>query len=220
MKRYAFSKVFAALMICVLTITWGFVNAYGDVIWEPRDSFYEKVREDCDYVNRTYFANGEKGYVTVYKSPESSRAVTDVENGGDIHIQFTYKDKSGRDWGVTEFSNGSRYSGWVLMDELIARYDHISFCDDHESEFTDYDGSFDPEDYGDKITVWKYPGSGVITGTLYKDDLNEYKPEFSFMYTDDDGRKWAYIGYYMGRRGWVCLTDPESESLPITKVTY
>jgi uncharacterized membrane protein len=220
MKRFMFSKVLAILVMCFLAVIWNSVFVYGDVIWEPRDSFYEKERENCVYVNRAYYANGEKGYVTAYKNPESNWAVADFENGNDVYIQFIYKDKSGREWGITEFNDGSEKSGWVLIDELIARYDHNSFCEDHEKEFVDYDGSFDPDSCGDKIIVWEYPGSDAITGKLYKEDFKEYLPEFSYMYKDDEGRQWAYIGYYMGRCGWVCLSDPENENLPVIKVEY
>lgn len=221
MKRFVLSKLLTFLMVCFLTFAWSFVFVYGDVIWEPRDSFYERERENCVYINRTYFANGEKGYVTVYKSPVSNRVVTDLENGTDIHILFTYKDKSGKEWGVTKFYEGPEESGWVLMDELIARYDHISFYEDHEKEFEDYDGSFNPENCGDEIIVWKYPGSDVTIGTLKKEDLMEYPLDFSYMYKDDGERQWAYFGYYMGRRnGWVCLTYPENENLPTMEVVY
>ena len=30
-------------------------------------------------------------------------------------------------------------------------------------------------------------------------------------YTDPDGGRWGYVGYYMGRFGWVYLDDPETE---------
>lgn len=221
MKRFTFTKVLTVFMVCLLAITWNFVFVYGDMIWEPRDSFYERERENCDYVSRTYFANGEKGYVTVYKNPKSSRVVTDIENGEDIHILFTYEDKSGRDWGITESPDKSYKSGWMLMDELLARYDYLSFYADYEKDIIDYDGSFDPNEYEDNIVVWDYPGSGIVSGYLYMDHLKKNLPEFSQMYTDNEGKKWAHFGYYMGRRnGWVCLTDPISEDLPTIKVEY
>jgi len=221
MKKFVFSKALVFFLICLVTAAWNFTFVYGDVIWEPQDSFYEKERENCEYVNRTYFANGGKGYVTVYKNPKSKQVVTDIENGEDIHILFTYKDKSGREWGLTEFKGKGRKTGWMLMDELMARYDHLSFSEDHAKEFIDYDGSFDPGQYEDKIIVWKYPGSDVIASHIYPDDLKEYPPDFSYMYIDNEGKKWAYFGYYMGLRdGWVCLTDPENENLPAIKIDY
>jgi len=221
MKKFVFSKVLVFLLICLITTSWNFTFVYGDVIWEPQDRFYEKERENCKYVNRTYFANGEKGYVTVYKNPESKYVVTDIENGEDIHIRFTYKDKSGREWGMAEFNGKGYKTGWMLMDELMVRYDHLSFYEDHAKDFTDYDGSFYPDEYEDKIVVWKYPGSDVIISHINQDDLKEYPPDFSYMYIDNEGKKWAYFGYYMGRRdGWVCLTDPVNESLPAIKIEY
>ena len=37
---------------------------------------------------------------------------------------------------------------------------------------------------------------------------------FSTLYTDGNGQRWGYVGYYMGRRnGWVCLDDPLNEQL-------
>jgi hypothetical protein len=223
MRKLVFSKALIFFLICLLSVTWNFTFVYGDVIWEPQDNFYERERENCDYVNRTYFANGEKGYVTVFKNPKSRQVVTDLENGEDIHIIFTYEDKSGRAWGITQFNDNSKSykTGWMLMDELIARYDHISFYEDHQKELVDYDGSFDPDKCEDKIVVWKYPGADVISSHLYMDDLKEYLPEFSYMYTDSEGKKWAHFTYYMGRRnGWVCLTDPNNENLPTIKVDY
>ncbi len=220
MKRFTFAKVFTVLVICIFTAVCNPSFVFGDVIWEPKDSFYEKMREDCHYEDRTYLANGEKGYVTVYKNPKSSRVVTDIENGKDIYILFTYEDKSGQKWGLTEFYDDSQKNGWVLMGELIALYDHLSFCNDHEKEFVDYDGSFNPDELEDIVYVWNYPGSDVITSKLYKDELQKYLPSFSYMYKDDGERQWAYFGYYMGREGWICLTDPENESLPAVKVDY
>lgn len=223
MKKFVFFKILTVLMVCLIVATSNLTLVYGDVIWEPGDSFYERERENCHYINRTYFANGDKGYVTVYKNPESSKVVTDIENGEDIHISFTYEDKSGREWGITELNDNTKSykSGWMLMEELIARYDHISFCEDHENEFEDYDGSFDPNKYEDKIVVWKYPGSGIIHSNINIDELKENLPEFSYKYTDNEGNEWAHFGYYMGMRdGWVCLTDPENEDLPTINVEY
>ena len=34
---------------------------------------------------------------------------------------------------------------------------------------------------------------------------------FQQIYTDPDGGRWGYIGYYMGRCGWVFLDDPYAD---------
>ena len=37
---------------------------------------------------------------------------------------------------------------------------------------------------------------------------------FSTLYTDGNGLRWGYVGYYMGRRdSWVCLDDPMNDRL-------
>ena len=64
MKRKLFSLFLALLAVSALA-----VPASADMIWEPNDSFYEKHRDTCDYVNRGYELAGYDGHVTVFTAP-------------------------------------------------------------------------------------------------------------------------------------------------------
>lgn len=208
-------------MICaLLTACLLSVSALADVIWEPNDDFYQKHYEECEYLGRSYYANGQEGFVRAFETPEAKKTVeTCLENGTELYVSFTME-YEGETWGVVELGEGK--TGWVLMDALMLIYDNQSFMEEHEAEFRPYDGSFEElcTSENQRVIFWSYPGSGQIRGdfeTLHQ-NYNSLNPDVTW--TDEEGRVWGHVGYYMAARGWVCLSDPGNESIPAIEHGY
>lgn len=200
------------------------MQAKADVIYEPFDSFYEKHRDECEYVCRTYTASGPNGDVSVYESPESARVEAVLGNGEEIYISYTYEDAAGILWGCCE-SWSSDLTGWVPMDYLTVVYDGISFEEEYGDQFVSV--QIVMEATGETVYFWEYPGSRNYIDVKVTED---YCPEFRTSYTDPDGNQWARCSYYMGIRGyWVNLSNAtadyetlfpnhEEETVPQTEV--
>ena len=202
-----------ALSLCLLTALSA--PAHADVIWEPYDDdFWEEHKGEMVYHNRGYLANGPDGFVTLYESPEADRPVANVENGARLYVDHIWPG-DGESWGVFSHRTEEVWeSAWVRMDQLALVYDHIAFQEDHGDEFREYDGS------GDGLTkafLYSYPG-GVFYNFI--DEDKGYMPfaeAFTHLYTDEEGLRWTYVGYYMGRRNaWVCIDDPMNEELGVS----
>ena len=77
MKRKGWILPLAVLMALTLAMP-----AFADVMWEPYgNNFYEAHRDECQYENRTYLANGPEGYLTLRQRPQSSAEVIYRVNG-------------------------------------------------------------------------------------------------------------------------------------------
>lgn len=196
------------------------VAASADVIWEPNDDFYQQHYEECEYLGRSYYANGQEGFIEVFKTPDAKEYVeTNLENGTELYVSFIMECNE-KTWGVIELEDGR--TGWVCMDELTLIYDNQSFVEEHETEFVPYDGSFEElcTSENQRVIFWSFPGSGRISGdfeTLHQ-GYSPLMPDVTW--TDSEGRVWGRIGYYMAARGWVCLSDPDNENLPVTEHVY
>lgn len=207
----------SALMLCLLIALALAAPARADVMWEPiGDSFYDVHRDECSYVDRSYLANGQQGYVTLRKAPESAEEVSNVPNGGSVYVGYSWTASDGTRWYACEYAltqeEGWEWkNGWAPAAELSLIYDHICFEEDHKDEFKEYDGSGDALT---KVCLYAYPG-GPFQDTL--EEHREYQPfseAFQYLYTDEAGRRWSYVGYYMGRQNaWACLDDPMNEDL-------
>lgn len=194
------------------------VPALADVIWEPRDSFYEKHSEDCVYLGRYYTASGKKGVVDVLKEPGSKTIVATINNGNVFYVSFTYVDGKGAEWGVVEFNpDGSgnlaetdystAVTGWISMTDLTVVYDYISFAEDHRAGFKPYTGDYSEFKSGGPVVFWTYPGSGVVALEEDEFEFNDYF-EILDTYTDEENRLWGFVGYYYGIRNvWICISD-------------
>ena len=201
MKR-TISLLLALIFVLALTPA-----VRADVIFEPQDSFYWEHRGECQYLSRTYYADGPDKVAVVYRSPESSAVVERVKNGDELWISYTYEDKNGISWGYCE-NYEEDWAGWVPMDYLLLKYDYICFQEEFGDRITT------PEEYGvlsveGEVYLWNYPGSE--DSVIYTVD-GEYPPEYEEIFTDDAGRNWGYIGYHIGIRNvWVCLDDPTAD---------
>lgn len=205
MKRRLLSLFLALTMALILIIP-----ASADLIWEPEDSFYERHRNECTYVGRRYELAGYDGTVSVWSAP-GGKVVETAPNGERATVQFRWSG-GGVDWGYVYGYSGNRDDGgWVPMDDLSLVYDSVQFGKDHEAEIVSGDPV--PVDF-DSAVLYGYPGGPA--GRVLEEDA-AYMPfseVFSNTYTDENGLRWGYVGYYMGRQNnWVCLDDPLNENL-------
>ncbi|MDE7251897.1 MAG: hypothetical protein K2O32_03010 [Acetatifactor sp.] len=200
MKKWiAFLSGCLCYMFCVLPVQ-------ADVIWEPLDSFYEKHSSECEYVSRTFTANGPDGEVIVYESPVSGREVARWENGFKAYISFTYEDENGVVWGIYE-EQGSK-TGWMPMEYMDVVYDAISFAEEYEADITAESGALDEQYLGESVRFWRYPGA--TEG--YEATVESYVPEYHGIYVDSQGHRWGNVGYYFARRNfWICLDQPGAD---------
>ncbi len=215
----------------------GVISARADVLWEPDDPYYMKRWENEDMKdefvlnNRNYFVNGSQGYIYVAEDPESQRVTDALENGTLVFVSFTYTDR-GQEWGVIQYQRDSEgkvtpnygyrdegeegqiRTGWILMEDVSLVYDSTAFMEEYAEEIETV--TENPEltlKEGEELLYWTYPGSGFLYGkTSYVD--NGLQTDAS--YTDEDGRIWGHISYYMGTRDvWICVSDPTALDLPV-----
>ena len=97
MKKKNLKCIVLLLLFCFLSST---VQVRADVIFEPLDVFYARNREECDYHARSYIANGPKGKVTVYMSPEAPITIGKVANGEYIWVDYVYTDNDQNAYGA------------------------------------------------------------------------------------------------------------------------
>ena len=236
MKRiWTMLALTAALTLALASVS------LADVIWAPADDFLEEHLDECDYENRSYYANSPAGMVCLYEEPLSRAAVEaapdgwvsgktlgQIRNGHALFVQFTL-DYAGQRWGVVEYTTGESGdlavcldgdeggTGWVRLEELLLIYDARSFAEEHGGAFAPYDGSFDDLTVGQALRLYTYPGSGALCGQIEGDA--SYPVSFDSLWTDEAGLMWGHIAYHMGIRDcWVCLSDPEAEDLPASCV--
>ena len=204
MKRKICTLFLAALAVLSLT-----VPVSADVIIEPRDSFFEKHREECTYVARQYELAGYDGKVTVFTAPGGVNKLT-LDNGLRGTIQFTWEGK-GTTWGYLIYWDDQWIEGWVPMDDVSLVYDSKQFMTDHAGEIVETDPV--PVDFHEAV-LYSYP-NGPVESTLEEDpDYMSFDELFTQVYTDGAGLRWGNVGYYMGTRDrWVCLDDPMNKEL-------
>ena len=199
MKR-TFCLLLALIFLLALTPA---VSA--DVIMEPQDSFYWDHRGECQYHNRTYYADGIDNVAVVYRSPESAAVVERVKNGLELWISYTYEGGDGFAWGYCENYEES-WSGWIPMDYLLLKYDAACFREEFAHRIAEESGTVAA---AGEVRFWNYPGSVDAVAFAVEGD---YAPAYQETFTDDAGRKWGYIGYHMGIRNvWVCLDAPTAD---------
>ncbi|MDE7184669.1 MAG: hypothetical protein K2O40_09405 [Lachnospiraceae bacterium] len=197
-------KCFIVLNILLCCMLYA-LPVRADIIWEPDDNFYNRHAAECTYVNRMFTANGPDGVVIVYQSPESPQIITQLDNGSQTQISFTYQSPDGILWGI--FENADQ-TGWLPMDYMNVVYDSISFVEDYADEIVAEDGVLDTL-YQDKdIYLWKYPGSEASDMI----QTNRFLPSYESVYHDEQNRRWGNVGYYLGMRNvWICLDDPTAD---------
>lgn len=209
------------VLVMLLSMAVPFVFPQADVLWEPENDFYSRNRDKCVVMSRSFYANGEGGFLSIKTQPGANREVFEFKNGDILYIQFTY-DYKGEIWGVTEFYDPEsleQKSGWAPMDQLLVVYDYMSFHDDHKDEIYEYTGGVESlYEVGD-IAFWTWPGSGELAWIL-QDEWRNPESDSGFLtpyvaYKDEEGREWAYFSYVYGtRNSWVCMDDPSNLDIP------
>lgn len=204
--KQKFFTLFLALLAALALAS----SASADVIWEPINSFYERHREECTYVNRAYQLEGYDGTVTVFTEPNGMSKAT-LENGLRGRVQFTWKG-IGVAWGYLYQLNGSDVEGWVPMDDLSLIYDSKQFVEDHKAEIQELEEV--PVDFQEAV-LYSYPNGPLEGYTLEEDpDYLLFSQAFDKLYTDENGLRWGHISYYFGHEdGWACLDGPMNEGL-------
>lgn len=212
----------AFLLLLALVPTAG-----ADVIWEPDNAFYLRHRDECTYVSRSYYANGQEGFITLWDAPDSRRAAAQYENGQELLVYYQYKD-----WGfAARWEDGREVSGWVPLADMVLVYDCISFAEDYAEEIRPYADEF--AGYaGDAQSVhfYEYPGAPEPKYTWDLGDttwnvLNEltgtggYSSCISSIFVDEEGLTWGFVSYLYGHLdGWFCLDRPDGTDFPLRDI--
>lgn len=209
---------FLLLAVCFLLMLP--LTAYADVLIEPNNDFYTRHRSECVSLNRSFYANGEGGSVSVKQEPGSNTETAVIENSEILNILFTYND-NGEIWGVTEiFSENEPYdtwpNGWIPMSQLLLVYDYASFAEEYQEEFYTFSGSYEALKTANEIVLWSWPGSGELKGTLEALTVeNDGEFNISKAYKDKQGQEWGFLVYWRGERNvWICLSNPASRDIP------
>ena len=110
---------------CALLLTLLLLGptATADVLIEPSDDFYRTHAEECEYLDRSYTANGKEGYVALYQSPKSSRQRETVGNGAVLRGRWIYRGT----WLAVEEEDSEELRGWVELSECVPVADYLSF---------------------------------------------------------------------------------------------
>lgn len=197
--------------------------ARGDVLWEPNNSFYEGHRDQCDYIGRQFYANGDEGFITLWDAPGGTRVMHQFQNGYTLWIYYQYED-----WAcAVVWGDEGEIAGWAPMADFVLKYDYLSFAEEYADEIRPYNGEFAEYTGTGEILVWEYPGASVpkdrwdydkemvalLTGSAGQESY------ISEAFVDEEGLTWGFVGYLWGRwNGWVCLDDPSGETFPVREV--
>lgn len=209
-------------LILVLAIVLCLISAVqADVLWEPIDNdFFTLHRSECEYVGRSYFANGKAGFVTFWDAPDGDTVVKQYENGEVLYIDWQYQD-----WGCATFweEDTDPVSGWVRMSDLTLQYDYLSFEAEYSDAFLPYDEArwdvriahCDAEE----IPIWAYPGAPEPQ-EFFRDSTQDLQYcSFQSMFEDENGHTWAFCHYNAGYRNfWVCLDAPGQTDFPVREI--
>ena len=205
MKRKFFALLTALTLAFALAVT-----ASADVLWEPTDVNYDY--EKSETVTRTYYVP-DGMTVNLYKSPNGGTLIKTLEAGTRVYVGFR-QEVGGEVWGVGYPEGDYQNEGWFRLGRLQLEYDNEEFLKDHE--VSEQEGSITDYKIQDQIYTWTYPGSGILDRTIpeISTTYNDGKLEYRCVYTDPDGGRWGYVGYYMGRCGWIYLDDLENPNPP------
>jgi len=217
-------RCFAALLLVMILVLIFPPTALADVIIPPPDDFFRRNSNDCVYVNRNYYANGESGLIILRTEPGSNREVAKIVNGEIVNISYTYN-RNGETWGViiydTEGDFEQRRTGWVPIAHLAPVYNSATFEEERGSEFHAYTGGVDDLFDAREIVVWAWPGSGVVEWVMNDPSTMRNRPNILtnqnktlVAYEDGEGREWIAITYRGDTSVWICLSDPSNPDIP------
>ena len=174
------------VLLTVFFMVFPAVSVGADVIAEPENSFYQKNKEKCVLLRRSFRADGK---ISVKDAPDSKKTVSSVENGEIILIEYSCL-YDGEYWGTIIYENDNFKGGWVEMKRLSLIYDYISFEEDHFNEFYSYTGDFKEIKEAGEVILWTWPGSGKSLSTI-NNKLLYFSVSRAFK--DDQGREWGVL---------------------------
>lgn len=209
-------KKLIVLLLCLMIVGSLAVTASADVLWLPSDNSFD--HEKSSTVNAAYVVP-DGMTVNLYKSPESSAPMATWEAGTRVYVGYS-QEKNGQLWGVGYAYGDYENEGWFRLDRLQKEYSHTEFMADFGEQCVNSDGTVvTQDDVEECVYTWTYPGSGIGDGELPKSILgggyNDGVVSFQYIYTAPDHSRWGYVGYYMGRCGWVWLDDPDNPETPL-----
>ena len=197
--------------------------AFADVLWSPVENpFFDAHYHGCEYEGRSYYANGKKGFVTLWDAPDGDMVRAQYQNGETLWAGYIYRGE----WALISCRDGrDTLSGWVPLEDLYLVYDHISFEEDYGSEFRDYNGEF--ADYGgkagDEFWFWEYPHAYEprTTKKITQMELeallgtsDEVPCCISKVYVDQNDQTWGYVEWLYGSRDfWLLLDNPTCDGI-------
>lgn len=208
-------RIFSLFLIVLVFV----LPASADILWEPYDNQYynNSGYENFSYMDKTYVVP-EGMTANLYKNPETGGLIKTLESGTRIYIG-PYATINGETWGAGYAYGDFENEGWVRLDRLHQEYDHEAFYAEYGNQFVSTADKLTKADVSGDIYTWTFPGSGtadrIIPADVLGGDYNDGVMDFQFVYTDPDGGRWGYVGYYMGRCGWVWLDDPSNAEPPV-----
>lgn len=196
--------------------------ARADSLWEPNNRFYERHADECQYLGRSFYANGAEGYITLWDAPGGYLVKGQFSNGFILWVYYQFED-----WVyAVVWGDEGEISGWAPIEDFALEYDHLSFAEEYADAIYPYCGQFaDYDGDAEEIVFYEYPGAPVSKDVRKAawglDELigrggDSY---IQSIFVDEDGRTWGYVGYLYGRiNGWFCLDEPEGRNFPVRQV--
>lgn len=214
------------VLTCALTLLMALAlaaPAFADVLWSPIENpFFDAHYHGCEYEGRSYYANGDKGFVTLWDAPGGSMVRAQYQNGEKLWAGYTYHGE----WALINCRDGrDALSGWVPLKDLYLVYDHISFEEEYGGQFWDYSGEFADYDggTGERFWFWEYPYAGEprVTKEITQMELDtltgksdEIPNCISKVYVDGNDRTWGYVEWLYGDRNfWLLLDNPTCDGI-------
>lgn len=226
--RHKLSRLFlAAIVLFALQL-----SASADIIMIPgdpsgkNDYFDRNIHRSMTLVGQDYQVP-EGMTVTLYESPEDGGILKTMTAGDIITISYTIE-VDDTIWGI---GRALSHIGWVRMGRLQKIYSQEDFLADYDADIKQPFLAFlDVSQFTEPIYVWTYPGSGILEHTIEPaycspEYYHEGKLEYRKLYTDPNGGRWAYVGYFLAQlNGWILLDDlhnpaPDFLLKPVVKNT-
>ncbi len=191
-------KKLVSIGLCLIMAAASLLPAAADVIWEPTNNFYYEHYGECVNVELPYET---KKDTPIQASPTDRTQVGVIPQYTTVWVYLQWGD-----WGYTECANGE---GWVDLTRFRRIYCASDFVEEHKDEFYLTEGWISRQANG-TIYYWAYPGAAAYDGYI---DANMFywtdeDVQYQALWWDQYFRCWAYMGYYYGATGWICLDDP------------
>ena len=213
-----------SFLLTLLTLLALAAPASADVLWSPIENpFFDAHYPSCEYEGRSYYANGSKGFITLWDAPGGSAVRAQYQNGETLWVGYTYHGE----WALISCREGrDALSGWAPLEDLYLVYDHISFEEEYGDQFRDYNGEFADYTYQqdeETFWLWEYPHAYDPRETKQMTQMEldalmgtsgEVPCCISKVYADQNDRTWGYVEWLYGSRNfWILLDNPTCDGI-------